>query len=181
MKSIDKYAKTFEEVWAAMDRTDEQIAELTASIKETRKEVGGLSKSYGMHAESYFFESLKRTKQFGGINYNYVGDDIKGTFSMPNGEVVDGQFDIVMHNGDSVVIIEVKSKVKREDVKDLVDRKVEFYKKMYPQYAGKKFHLGIAGFSYDKNAEEEAMKRGVGILKLVGENVEIQDKHLIVY
>jgi|GEM_PF-3822321 len=30
-------------------------------------------------------------------------------------------------------------------------------------------------------AEQEAMNMGVGVLKLAGENIEIYDKHLIVY
>ena len=195
MKSIDNYAKTFEEVWAAMDRADQQmeetkkivaetsrkVAELTASIQETRKEVGGLGNSYGMYAESYFLESLKKTKKFGGISYKFVDDDLKNSIVLPNGERVVGQYDIVMHNGDIIVIIEVKSKVQKKDVIDLIERKLDEFKMLFPHYADKKFHLGVAGFSFDKNAEEEAMNRGVGILKLAGENVEIQDGHLIVY
>ena len=239
MKNIADYNQDFASVWAAMDRTDQLIAEsnarmeklnaeskarmdelnaeskarmdelnaeskarmdelnaetnkkiaaTTANIdkyyaefRETRKEVNGMGKSYGMHAESYFFESLRKTKIFGGITYNFVVDDYKGTHTLPNGELLVGQFDIVMHNGDSVAIIEVKSKVQKEDVYDLITRKVAHFKLMFPQYADKKFYLGVAGFSYDKYAEEKALNSGVGILKLTGENVEIQDRHLIVY
>jgi len=39
----------------------------------------------------------------------------------------------------------------------------------------------VVGYSFDKNDLKEALNRGVGILKLVVENVEVQDKHLIVY
>ena len=222
--NIDKYAKSFAEVWAALDRsaarmeehsaltdkkiaeyvarmkeqsalTDQQIAETNrkvaettanidkyiAELNETRKEVGGLGKSYGMHAESYFFESLKKSRIFGGITYDIVGNDFKSTLRMPDGERIDAQFDIVMSNGDSVAIIEVKSKVKQDDVKKLVNKKLGDFKKLFLQYSGYKFYLGVAGFSYDTNAEQEAIKNGVGILKLSGENVEIEDEHLLAY
>ena len=202
MEDYKKYATTFEQVWAAMaktdkqiaesnarmDRTDKQIAETTANIdkyfaelKETRKEVGGLSKSYGMHAETYFFESLKKTKKFGGITYDYVEDDVKNTILIPNGQRIDAQFDIVMSNGDSVAIIEVKSRVKQDDVKNLVHKKLADFKNLFLQYENYKFYLGIAGFTYENEAEEEALSSGVGILKISGENVEIVDDHLIVY
>jgi len=209
MKNINDYAQDFATVWAAMDRTDKQIEETNkqlaetqkivaetsrkvdetteniktylADLKEARKDIGGISRSNGMHAESYFFESLKRSKQFGGITYDYVEDDYKTSKKMPNGKKIVGQYDIVMHNGDSVAIIEVKHKVKEEDVIDLVERKVDMFKLLFPEYANDKIYLGVAGFSYDKNAEQEAIDRGIGILKLVGENVEIEDKHLRIY
>ena len=206
IKEIENYNQDFASVWAAMDRTekqmaenakqiaesnarmDKQIAETNASIKEflesikeTRKEVKGLSKSYGMHAESYFFESLKKTKQFGGITFDYVDDDLKNTRLMPNGKRLDGQFDIVMENGDSIAIIEVKSRVEKIDVIELVNKKLSNFKNLFLQYTNYKIYLGIAGFAFEKSAEKEALKSGVGILKLSGENIEIQDKHLVVY
>ena len=168
--------------------TSQKVAETSASIdkylaelKETRKEVGGLGKSFGMFAECYFYESLKRSKQLGGITYNTVLDDVKNSHTMPNGEIIVGQFDIVMYNGDSIAIIEIKNKVQKEDIKDLINRKISDFKLLFLQHANKKFYLGIAGFSFDKNAEQEALNSGVGILKLSGENVEIQDKHLKVF
>ena len=213
MKEIENYNQDFASVWAAMDRTEKQMAEnakqiaesnarlekqmaetdrrvdaLTARIDksytefiETRKEVGGLGKSYGMHAESYFFESLKKSKQFGGIIYDFVDDDYKGSIKLLDGQIINGQFDIVMHNGDSLAIIEVKSRVEKIDVIDLVNRKINDFKKIFPQYANNKFYLGIAGFAFEKSAEDEALSSGVGILKLSGENVEIQDDHLTIY
>ena len=170
------------------DRTDKLIAATTANIdkylaelKEARKDIGGISSSNGMFAESYFFESLKRSKQFGGINYDVVGGDLTNTVSLPNGEQLDAQFDIVMFNCDSVAIIEVKYKVKQDDVKILTNRKLEDFKKLFIQYTNYKFYLGVAGFSFEKRAVKEAIKRGVGMLKLVGENLEIEDKHLRIY
>jgi len=180
-ESSARVDKQIAETSRKVDETTESIKTYLAELKEARKDIGGISSSNGMFAESYFFESLKRSKQFGGINYNYVGEDINGNYQLPNGTTIDDQYDIVMHNGDSVAIIEVKYKVKKEDVIDLTQRKIGNYKKIFPQYADKKIYLGVAGFSFDKLAVREAIKRGVGMLKLVGENVEIEDKHLREY
>ena len=178
---LDRIEKIIETTAIESAKSRQEIEGLLQSLKETRKEVNGLGNSYGKHAESYFFESLKKSKQFGGIIYDFVDDDYKGSNKLPDGQVINGQFDIVMHNGDSLAIIEVKSKVQQNDVKDLVNRKINDFKKIFPQYANNKFFLGIAGFSFEKGAEDEALSSGVGILKLSGENVEIKDKHLIVY
>ena len=177
-KKVDKlFAKTREQI----DKTSKKVEELTASIEATRKEVGGIGDSYGMHAESYFYESLKNGMKFGGISFDLVEDDVKKSFKLPNGERLNAQFDIVMINCDTIAIIEVKSKVQKKDVWELVNRKLENYKTIHKHYANFKFYLGVAGFAYDKNAEESALENGVGMLKLCGENVEIEDKHLRVY
>ena len=86
IKEIENYNQDFASVWAAMDRTEKQMAEnakrmaeigervdtLAATVDksyaefiETRKEVGKMGNSYGMYVESYFFESLKKSMQFG--------------------------------------------------------------------------------------------------------------------
>ena len=202
MKDIKDYKTTFEEVWAAfdesrvqLDETKKIIAEMGkrvdatttnvdkfyAGLIETRKEIRGLGKSFGMYAETYFFESLKKSKKFGGITFDDVEDDVKNTILMPDKIRIDGQFDIVMTNGDSIAIIEVKSKVQKSDVKYLIEKKLGNFRKLYPHYADYKFYLGVAGFSYDTYAEEEALNHGVGILKITGDDIEIQDNHLIVY
>ena len=180
-KQMAETRELFAETREQMAETDKKVKELTASIEATRKEIGGIGDSYGMHAESYFLESLRRGMKFGGITFDLVEDDIGKAFKLPNGEWQYAQFDIVMTNCDSIAIIEVKSKVKQDDVKGLVYRKVDHFKIIYPQYSNFKFYLGIAGFSYEKEAVKEALDRGVGILKLCGENVEIEDKHLRVY
>ena len=158
-----------------------KMDEYYKELKETRKDVGGISKSYGMHAESYFFQSLKKTKQFGGIAYDFVDNDVCGALRLPNKETIDAQFDIVMTNGDSVAIIEIKSRVQKEDVKNLVNKKLDDFKNLFLKYANYKIYLGIAGFAYEKKAEKEALDNGVGILKLSGDNLEIIDEHLKAY
>ena len=171
-------------ITAMGERVDALVATVDksyAEFLETRKEVGKMGNSYGMYAESYFYESLKKTKQFGGITYKQVVNGTKGTLTLPDDTMIVDEFDIVMHDGDSIAIIEVKTKVQKEDVLDLINRKIGNYKLMSPQYAHKKFYLGVAGFFIKKDAEEEALKRGVGILKLSGENLEIQDGHLTIF
>ena len=180
-ESNERLDRMFEESKKLVDATTANIDKYLAEIKETRKEVGGIGNTYGKHAESYFFESLKKSKQFGGITYKHVVNNVKGTYTMQNETMIVDEFDIVMHNGDSIVIIEVKSKVEEEHVIDLINRKIGNYKLMSPQYAHKKFYLGVAGFFIKKDAEKEALKCGVGILTLSGDNLEIQDNHLRIY
>jgi len=44
-----------------------------------------------------------------------------------------------------------------------------------------KAYLGIAGFSFSKKATEEAEKYGIGLIRQVGDSVEIKANNLRVY
>jgi len=39
-------------------------------------------------------------------------------------------------------------------------------------------YLGLAGFSMSKKVEKEALKKGIAVIKQVGDTVVIIDKHL---
>ncbi|MCL1947774.1 MAG: hypothetical protein FWF51_11610, partial [Chitinivibrionia bacterium] len=88
---------------------------------------------------------------------------------------------VVMYNGDTIALIEVKYKVRKDHIVDLTTDQIKIFKKLFPQYAKFNFYLGIAGLSFEDGIEKEALQQGIGILKPKGENVEIIDDNLKVY
>jgi hypothetical protein len=140
-----------------------------------------MKKSSGEVAEEYFFNSLNATKTLGGVHFDSVKRNLKGTMSLENGKTLDGEYDIVLINKDSMGIVEVKFKVSRKDVENLAKKQVESFKRIFPNYSKYKFYLGIGSMSFNKQAEDEAKKLGVAIFKLNGDAVEIIDKNLKVY
>jgi hypothetical protein len=100
---------------------------------------------------------------------------------MPDGSTLEDQFDIVMLNGSSAAIIEIKYKAEDSDVEDLVTRKLKNFKILYPQYKDFTFYLGLGSFSFDEYAVKKARELGVGILKQTGETMERETKWIRTY
>ena len=92
-----------------------------------------------------------------------------------------GEFDLVMFNGENIALIECKYKAHKSDVEKLITKQVESFKKLFPIYANHKFYLGIASFSFYPELEQFARENGVAILKQKGEVVEIVADNLKAY
>ncbi|MCL1946843.1 MAG: hypothetical protein FWF51_06810 [Chitinivibrionia bacterium] len=177
----EKTAKGLDKVEKMQEENAKGFAELRKSMKEMSKELGGIGRSNGEVAEEYFFNSLSATKTLGGVHFDSVEKNWKSSISLENGKTLDGEYDIVLINKDSMGIVEVKFKVHRKDVENLAKKQVESFKRIFPNYAKYKFYLGIGSMSFNKQAEDEAKKLGVAIFKLNGDAVEIIDKNLKVY
>ena len=163
-------------------RVDKAIEKMSQEVRRLNNTVNGVSKSNGMMAEEFFYNSLKSTKTFGGVRFDKVKKNLYGNASK-EGENLEGEYDITMINGDSLCIVETKYRVRPDDVSDLVKRRLIKFRELLPKYAGYKIYLGIGGMSFenDKMIEKKAKDFGVGILKLNGDVVEIYDKNLKVY
>ena len=177
-------AKGFAELKALQAKNEEERKKewkkLRKSIRDTNKNIGGISDSNCKMAEQYFFNSLKKTKTLGGVHFDLLDKNLRRTSY--NGEnTLNGEYDIVMVNEVASCIIEVKYTVETQDVKDLVERQVNEFKFLFPNLARPKTYLGIGGMSFNEEAEKTAKKFGMAILKLNGNAVEIQDNNLKVY
>jgi hypothetical protein len=181
-KQQEENAKSAARVDLAIEKTQESIRKTQDEVRKLNNTVNGVSKSNGMMAEEFFYNSLKATKTFGGVHFDKVKKNLYGNASK-KGENLEGEYDITMINGDSLCIVETKYRVRPNDISDLVKRRLTKFRKLLPKYAGYKIYLGIGGMSFenDKSIEKKAKEFGVGILKLNGDVVEIYDKNLKVY
>jgi hypothetical protein len=168
-------AKGFAELRELQKKTDKQIEETSADLKELQKEFGNTSRNIGHHAEQYFRDVFKEKLSFGGEKYDNMIPNLKfeGKESC--------EFDIVLINGKSVAIIEAKNRIHPDYIKILAEDKVAQLRKHFPKFKDYNLYLGVAGFSFDEFVIQEAQKYGVGIIRQVGDAVEIDDKKLKVY
>ena len=79
--------------------------DMNASIKAMQKELGGISNSNGEMAESYFINSFNRTPQFAGQTFQFIDANIKRSAKALN---LKEEYDLLLYNGISVAIIEIK-------------------------------------------------------------------------
>jgi len=169
-RRFQKMEHSKEEVW-------EQIWETEKIVKENSKQIGGIGNSSGIVAESYFRNSFSKNMYFAGQEFDQIDTRLTRKNKKLN---LQAEYDIVMYNCKAVAIIEIKYNADKEDVEQTL-KKADTFKKLFPQYQGYEIYLGLAGLSIDETAEKEAIKRGVGIIKQVGDTVVINDAHLKVY
>ena len=151
---------------------EKRQARLDIQMAETNKKINGISDSNGMFAEEFFFNTLSEKKEFAGIHFDEVEDDIAHTQKQPDGKRLKDQIDILMTNAVSVAVIEVKYRARKDDVETLAGRKLRNFKILFPEYNGLKVYLGLAALAFEDDAVEEARKYGVGLLQQVGDTVE---------
>ena len=139
-------------------------------IKSLSEQVAGITKSNGDFAENYFFNSFEKGQQnFFGEKFDRI---IRG-----KGHIVEDEYDVVMLNGHTAGIIEVKYKARKEDISKAL-KKVNTFRTNFPEYKNHKIYLALAAFTFNETLQQECIKQGIVVIKQVGDTVIVYNKHL---
>jgi hypothetical protein len=170
-------AIAYEKKWRA--ERDRDMRALRKVVSAVSKQVGSATNSNGDAAEEYFINALKSKMTFAGIHYDLFNANMLSYAKERN---IREEYDIVLLNGSSVAIIEIKYNAKDADfLSTFTTRKVENFRLLFPQYANHKIYLGVAAMSFDEKVIAAAKKLGVGILKQVGNVLESDTENIKVY
>ena len=151
-------------------------AESERRSKKIDEQLGAWANSQGAFAEDYFFNSFEYGKKtFFGEKFDRIEKNVKSL-----DYVIKDEYDIVMVNGKSVAIIEVKYKAHEHNIPQVI-RKAQSFKANYPQYAHHKIFLCLASLSFYPVVEQECKNNGIAIVKLVGDVVVVNDACLKTY
>ena len=112
--------------------------------------------------------------EFAGQKYDGMDAGTKRKIKSLN---LQGEYDLLLYNCTSVVIIEIKYNAEKKHVGWLLEDAAKF-KQLFPQYANFDLYLGLAALHFEEDTEKEAIKNGIAIIKQVGENMVIYDEHL---
>ena len=160
----------FDKVWKMFQETKEQI-------KETNKAINGIGKSNGEIAEDFFFNGLKSTMKIGEIKISFIDRNLE-RFSKKL--QLKGEYDILLSNDSLIVIVEIKYKVRTEDIEELLNKKIPNFRKLFPRYSNFKIQGAIAGLTFEKKSIELGKKYGFYIITQSGENFKyLNEKNLI--
>jgi hypothetical protein len=154
------HAQSYAETQAAFKETDR-------FLKEIGQRMGSMASNQGDVAEEFFYNSLVDQPILGGISFDRVIKNL-GAGKPGKNEV---EFDIVMHNGAAMAIVEVKYKVHPSNL-DQVEKQMRRYRELFPEYKDYKLYGGVAGFSVPDDVVEQAHERGMFVLKRKGDLVE---------
>ena len=156
--------------------TDRLLTKLTESVQKLNVDVGGMGNSHGDFAEAYFFNSFENGRcAFFGEKFDEIEKNLKGIEAGYKAE-----YDIVLFNGKSVGIVEVKYKARIIHVDETIDKVITF-RVNFPKYANHQIFLGLASFVFEPEVEKECFIKGIAVIKQVGDTVVIRDEHLRVF
>ena len=176
---VRETALSMKETDRRMQETDRQMQETDRRLKALATELNGISKSNGDFAEDYFINAFEQDNLlFADMHFDYMKKDLN--LSNPKSGKRDEQYDIVLYNDKSIVIIEIKYKACKNDVYDMI-RKAEAFRGWFPEYANCKIYLGLAGMSFLKNTIKNANEKGIAVIRQKGGKTFVNDKNLIAY
>jgi len=162
---------TFEQVWQMFKETDKQFKETDKKFQETDKKIKELAylftSQWGRLIESLVEGDLVNLLNSRGIAVNRTSERIKGC---RNGE--NFEFDIIAHNGTEIVIVEVKTTLRPNDVTDFIER-LNKAKTYLPEYAAHRIAGCMAFLKDDGHAKNMAMKRGLLVIRATGNSASI--------
>ncbi len=173
-------APTLEEIWRLFRETDRQQKETDRQIKEMAKEtdrqikamskkIGELGNRLGEFVEAFVEPSIVRLFQERGVDITAVMRDVKAKNPKLNLAM---EIDLFAINGDSCVLVEVKSNLSIDDVNEHLER-MEKFKTLFPVYKDYKVLGAITGMVIPENVAKYAYKKGFFVIAQKGDSAVI--------
>jgi hypothetical protein len=175
---------TFEKVWRMFQETDRKmketdrqmketgrkIEETARQMKETDKKVGELTNRFGRVVEHRVvpnlldkFKSLGFTFEVATRNYK-IADEKNGIFV---------EVDTFLENGDKVMIVEIKTTPRVEDITDHVERMEKLRKRADLRGDTRKYLGALAGVVMSDSVKNKALGNGFSVIVPSGDTFDI--------
>jgi hypothetical protein len=174
---------TLDDVWRLFQETDRQFKETDRKFQETER----LIKESAEETDRKFKQLEKLfTSQWGRLMEALVEGDlvplltqrgisVSDTSTRLKGKRPDGgnyEFDIIAHNGAEMVVVEVKTRLRPDDVKDFL-YKLDHIKSWIPRYAHNRIYGAMAWLTADAGAETMVENRGLLSIRATGDSASI--------
>jgi len=168
---IREIAERQEETDRQMKETDRKIQETDQKLKETLqglKEAKELfTTQWGRLVESLVSGSLIDLFNQRGIPVEDVSTRVKG-----NCQGHSYEFDLIAHNGRAIIIVEVKTTLRPDDVREFLD-KLKNAKVLMPRYRENIVYGAMAWLQASASAEKMVVNRGLFSIRAVGDSASI--------
>jgi hypothetical protein len=176
---------TFEKVWAALEKDRKQMEaareadreqmekanrELREAMKETDKRIGYLSNRFGEVVEYMMVPKLE--EEFNALGYTF-NKTHRDTIIRDRKNNIFTEVDAFLENGDCVILVEIKSKLKTSDIDDHVERmqKMRVYADL--RNDKRKYYGAIAGVIVSESDKIYALKNGFYVVEPSGDSLMI--------
>lgn len=172
-------ATTYDEIMTLFGEVAEAQKELTEAQKETDRKFKETDRKLNQLDQLF-------TSQWGRLMEALVEGDlvrlltergiaIADTTTRLKGRRSDGgnyEFDIIAHDGQDVMVVEVKTTLRPDDVKDFRN-KLDHLKTWIPRYAGNRLYGAMAWLTADAGAEAMVENRGLFSIRATSDSASI--------
>ncbi len=173
-QQVEETSREVKQLSQQSEKTDRQIQELSQEIKQlgrevkrVSQEVGNLGGKWGRFVENMVAPACQTIFTSRGIPVHKVAQRVQGKL---NGEIL--EIDVLVNNENHVLVVEVKSTLSVEDVKEFITDLSQF-RQFFPEYNDKQLYGAVAGIEIDKGVNKYAYRQGLFVLGQSGETVTI--------
>ena len=145
--------------------TNRKWQETERLVRNLSQNIGGLNNSVGEVAEAYFHGAFSKLGELSGVKIKAV-DSLQRTVGK-----VSGQFDIVVFGEKANILVEVKHKLREQDVIRFSEKTFPTFKRLYPEHCKLKIFGAVAGMTIDDEALTRALDLGLLIFTQSGQKV----------
>ncbi len=165
---IKKTDQQIMEISAQIKETNLQMKETDRKVKEVSRQIGQLGGRLGEFVEGLVAPACKTIFMQRGIPVHKVSRRMEA--DLPNDRHM--EIDLFVVNTDTVSLVEVKSKLTIEDIREHMVRLSEF-KEFFPEYADKRAIGAVAGMVVEEHVVRFAIKNGLFVLIQAGDSVRL--------
>ncbi|MCY4643026.1 MAG: hypothetical protein OXB88_00245 [Bacteriovoracales bacterium] len=160
-KETDRQLKGLRE---SQEQTDRQLKQTDHQLKQTDRR---FNSQWGKLVES-LVEGDIATK------FLERGIEVQGTTQRAKKFFVgkEYEFDIIVHNGDEIIVVEVKTTLDVGKVDHFVE-KLKCFKKIFPEYADKKIYGAVAYIIADAGSDRYCQNQKLFVIRATGNSSTI--------
>jgi hypothetical protein len=162
---------TFEKVWLMFQETDRRFKETTTQLKETSREITRVERQFtsmwGKLVESLVRGDLVQLLNARGIQVQRTQQRVEGRYGQTHYE-----FDIIAVNGDEIVVVEVKTTLKSDDIRHFID-KLSHVHEWLSEFKDKQVYGAVAYIHTEENVIIHEENSGLLIIRATGNSASI--------
>ena len=176
-ETSEQFKETDKRIEQNFIKSEKEMKALRDFSKNLSINIDGISKTQGEITEDYFFNILKENKNIAGLQfdniernlYQYARHDLKGEYA------------IIMFNADSVLIVEIKNKIRNKDINNLKNKQIANFRELFPSYKEFKIYGAVAGFTIKDELVKKANDEGFFVLQKKGDIMVEKHKEIRSY
>ena len=147
--------------------TDRRIQEVNREISRVNQKIDNLGGKWGRFVENMVAPACETLFLKRGIPVHQVSQRVKKRLDGKTLEI-----DVLVMNEHHVLVVEVKSSLGVDDVKDLIEDLRQF-RQFFPESSQKQLYGAVAGIEIEEGADKYAYRQGLFVLAQRGEAVAI--------
>ena len=148
----------------AIEETARQLQETAQQLKETDRR---FNTQWGKLVESLVKGDIVRQFSQWGIEVQGTTERAKKLFKGKQYE-----FDIIAHNGEEIIVVEVKTTLNVKEVNHFIE-KLKCFKEIFPEYADKKIYGAVAYIVADARSDKYSENKKLFVIRATGNSSTI--------